>query len=257
MNREVSLPIQPLTALAAPLAAVLAAASVSAAAAPEAPPAPERVIAAVVEAYGGDALAVCDGFRTRGRVLSLVDGSSGKLREAVSLDGSFRAEIRYPGREEIRVLAGRLAWNGGRRRQVLSGTEMADSMRLQFHRLAAPFELASMDPAELESLAPSEEGWHRVQRHWNDRTRTIYEVDPESGRIRRIRGEVGQGDDVLEFVSETNDFREIDGVLFPFRVTTVVAGEPAAETILDRVLLESDFGAEEFRPDGSGTGGDI
>ncbi|NNE43610.1 MAG: hypothetical protein HKN12_05340 [Gemmatimonadetes bacterium] len=229
-------------------------------------PAVAEILEKVVAAHGGDAVRECPGYRARGRVLSLVDGRSGRLRLSVALDGSFRSEIRYPGREEIRILAGRLAWNGGSRRQTLAGAEMSDSMHLQFHRMAAPFELAREDAAALTLLPESEEGWIRLERVWNSRTRTVYEIDPESGRIRRIRGEVTQAGDAadsahgkdgaLEFVSEANDFREVDGILFPFRITSIVAGDAAAEIILDRVQIEPDFDADEFRPAGSG-GGDI
>ena len=132
---------------------------------------------------------------------------------------------------------------------------MNASMHLQYHRLAAPFELAAADPADLVLLEPSAEGLLRLRREWTSLSRTLYEIDPDTYRIRRIRGEVGGGEDVLRFETESHDFREIDGVLFPFRMTTTIGGRTAAEIILDRVEREDDFDPQRFLP--SGGAGDM
>ena len=174
----------------------------------------------------------CEETLERGSVLSVTRGVTGRLQLAVATDGSMRAEIRYPGRTEVRVLAGGLAWNGGARVQELSDETMADSTRLQFHRLTAPFELVSTPPESLEALGESEEGWVRVRRRWGERLRTVYEIEGETGRIRRVRGEMSSGESRIEFVSEDHDFRRVSGVLFPFRTTTVISGRVEAETVL-------------------------
>ncbi|MGQ0723377.1 MAG: hypothetical protein ACT4PE_17655 [Candidatus Eiseniibacteriota bacterium] len=231
--------------------AAVASAGLSPAPAGGEPADPTEVVARVIEAHGGEALDGVTGFRARGSVLSAADGLSGKVRIAVRLDGALRVEIRWPQREEVRILAGRLAWHGGSARQRPADREMADSMRLQLHRLAAPFELAGLPADSLEALEPSPEGWSRIARRWDARTRTVYEVD-DTGRIRRILGELlTGGDDTMDFLTESSDFREVEGVLFPFRTTTVIQGEAATETILERVTLEENFAADEFSPAGA------
>jgi hypothetical protein len=215
------------------------------------PEGPADVVARVVEAHGGEALDGVTGFRARGSILSASDGLSGRVRLSVRLDGALRVEIHWPQREEVRILAGRLAWHGGTARQRAADREMTDSMRLQLHRLAAPFELAGIPADSLEALEPSPEGWSRIARRWDARTRTVYEVD-DAGRIRRVTGELGtEGDDTMDFVTESTAFREVEGILFPFRTTTVIQGEAATETILERVTLEDDFAADEFSPAGA------
>lgn len=214
------------------------------------------LIARVQEAYGGqEALDAFEGFRARGKVLSLADGVNGRLRLELSLAGDLRTEIVYPQRTEVRILAGPLGWNGGRRHQRVSAPKMAASMRLQYHRLAAPFELVRESIGKLAREDDSPEGWIRIRRDWNSNERTIYEIDPETGRILRITGEVGSGDDTLLFETSSHDFREINGVLFPFRMTTIVGGQVAAETILDRLVPEGDFPPTTFLP--AGAAGDM
>ena len=124
-------------------------------------------------------------------------------------------------------------------------------MHLQLHRLLAPYELTSAPREELELLERSEEDWVRVARRWSDRTRTVYEIDEESGRIRRIVGEIEGEDGDLLFISESHDLRTVDGILFPFRTTTMISGRIAAETVLERLTLEERFEPEEFQPVGA------
>ena len=49
----------------------------------------------------------------------------------------------------------------------------------------------------------------------------------------------------------SNYFRDVDGIPFPFRITTLVSGQVAAETILDRVVPETDFEPGAFLPVGT------
>ncbi len=210
----------------------------------------------VGEAYGGpEVLAECPGFRARGKILSLVDGMNGAVAISLSLEGAMRVEVRYPNRAETRILSGKLAWDGGRRRQTPSEHSMGSSIRLQFHRLAAPFELVGADPKLFQVDGVSEEGWIRLRRDWPGDLYTIYEIEAETGRIRRTRGVIVSEDGDLEFVSESYDFREVDGLQFPFRTTTWVGEHVAAETILDRITIGGDFAPTTFVP--SNTGGDI
>ena len=206
----------------------------------------------VAEGHGGrQSLADVSGFHARGKILSVADGMNGRVDWEVSRQGDLRSVIEYPHRAEVRILAGRLAWNGGRRGQRPSTPDMTASMHLQYHRLVAPFELVEADPEELELTGESDEGWLRVLRAWSDDLRTTYEVDPDTGLIRRVVGEMGQGDATLTFVAESHDFRDVDGIRFPFRVTTRVSGSVAAETILDRLELRDGFEPGTFLPEGA------
>jgi len=212
----------------------------------------ERVIAA----YGGrEALAAVAGFQAEGKVLSLSDGLTGRLQLELSLNGDLRSVIRYPHRTETRILAGTMAWSGGEHEQRPAERDMNISMRLQYHRLVAPFELAVAEAGDLVREDASDEGYIRLRRDWGSASRTIYEIDPDSWYVMRTRGEIGEGEATLLFETESNDFREVDGVLFPFRMTTTVAGHTAAEVILDRVTTGGDYDPRRFLP--SGGAGDM
>lgn len=231
--------------------AVIAVALASfAAAASAAGPDTAAILDRVADAYGGrEALTAVEGFTAHGKVLSLADGLTGKLQLELSLNGDLRSEIRYPHRTETRILAGTMAWSGGEHAQRPAERDMNISMRLQYHRLVAPFELAATDAGDLVREDPSPEGYVRLRRDWGASSRTIYEIDPETWRVVRTRGEIGEGDGVLLFETESNDFREVDGIWFPFRMTTTVSGHTAAETILDR-LTTGGYDPRRFLPSG-------
>jgi hypothetical protein len=233
----------------APAVAAGSLATSAAAAAPDVP----SLLRKVGEAYGGSAaLAECRAFRARGKIVSFTDDLNGTITISVSLEGAMRVEIRYPSRTETRILSGKLAWDGGEHRQRPSDRRMAASIRLQYHRLVAPFELAAADAAALEPDGRSDEGWIRLRRRWTEGFSTTYEIDPDSGRIPRTRSVLATEDGDLEFVSESYDFREVDGLRFPFRTTTWIGGRVAAETIFDRVTIEDEFPPTTFVPENSG-----
>ncbi len=209
---------------------------------------------AVFRAYGGrERLLAFPGFHARGKVLSLKEGIGGTCRISVSLGEGMREEIRDPRRTEIRILAGQLAWTGGGRRQRPAPPGAADAIRLRYHELAAPFELLSVPLDSLRATGVSGEGWYRIERNWDERLTTTYEVDLETGHVVRVRGTAGSGDEAQEHIVELTDFRRVDGVLIPFRSTAFEDGEAVAEIVLERVREESEFPPEEFVPAG-GTG---
>jgi hypothetical protein len=236
----------------APAAAAACLASSAAADAPDV----ASLLRKVGEAYGGPAaLAECRAFRARGKIVSFTEDLNGTITISVSLEGAMRVEVRYPSRTETRILSGKLAWDGGDRRQRPSDRSMASSIRLQYHRLVAPFELAAADAAALEPDGSSDEGWIRLRRRWDEGLSTTYEIDPQTGRIPRTRSVLATKDGELEFVSESYDFREVDGLRFPFRTTTWIGGRVAAETIFDRITIEEEFPPATFVPES--TGGDM
>jgi hypothetical protein len=247
-----------------PFAAIVVAAAVSAAiqdstgasieSAPSAQPSP--AVELVVKAYGGrEALGAFPGFLARGKILSIVDGLGGTWETKVLLDGSLRSEIHYPQRAEVRILSGALAWNGGRRVQSASSRAMKDAILLQYHRLTAPFEIATASAAELTEDGRSKEGWIRLRREWGSSLSMTYDVDPDTGYVRRTSGRAGLGEKTIELVTEMDDFRKIESpsgaVMFPFRAVTIIGGEVVSEMRLERMEERDDFSAQTFLPEGA------
>jgi len=217
---------------------------------------PSPAIELVVKAYGGrEALSAFPGFHARGKILSIVDGLGGTWETKLLLDGSLRSEIQYPQRREVRILSGSLAWNGGRRVQSVSSRSMKDAILLQYHRLAAPFEIAAASGDELTEDGRSKEGWIRLRRQWGPSLSMVYDVDPDTGFVRRTEGRAGQGEGTVELVTEMDHFRKIESqsgaVMFPFRTITIIGGEVVSEMTLERMEERGDFSPQTFLPEGA------
>jgi hypothetical protein len=212
--------------------------------------------ALVAEAYGGtEALSAFPGFHAQGKVLSLTDGIGAAIEISLLLDGSMRTEVRYPSRKEVRILSGSLAWNGGGRVQSPSTRALKDATLLQYHRLAAPFEISILPPAELRPLGTSPEGWMRLRREWPSGLSMTYDIEHKTGFIRRTTARMGKGEDAGEFVTELDDFRKVSGnagaVMFPFRAVTRVGQEAVSEVIFERLEERSKFSEVTFLPAGA------
>jgi hypothetical protein len=220
---------------------------------------PSPSIELVVAAYGGrEALAAFPGFSARGKILSMADGLGGTVETKLLLDGSMRAEIVYAPRAEVRILSGVLAWNGGRRRQSASSRSMKEATQLQYHRLAAPFEIASSSPGEFIEEGTTKEGWIRLRREWKATLWMTYDVDPKTGFVRRTTGRSGEGSAAVELVTEMDDFRKVDSehgaVMFPFRSMTIIDGEVVSKITFDRIEERADFSPQTFLPAGDSSG---
>jgi hypothetical protein len=225
-------------------------------------PSPAKIspaIEMVANAYGGrEALAAFPGFSARGKILSMSDGLGGTVEMKLLLDGSLRAEIQYPSRAEVRILSGALAWNGGRRKQSVSTHAMKDAILLQYHRLAAPFEIAASGPGDFIEEERTKEGWIRLRREWKPGLAMIYDIDPKTGFVRRTTGQSGEGSTGIELVTEMEDFRKVEAehgaVLFPFRTLTLIGGEVVSKVTFDRIEQQSEFSPPTFLPEGSAAG---
>jgi hypothetical protein len=106
----------------------------------------------------------------------------------------------------------------------------------------------------MESAGASPEGWVRIILRTEGR-RLRYDVDPQSGHVRRFAQEPTPGPDPAPLVEiELDDFRTVDGLAWPFRATTLVEGRPGRETIWERFQRADDLVAQEFLPRASQSG---
>jgi len=226
------------------LAAVLAASP-----APSRSPEVHALVARCVAAHGGRA-AVARAARSEqvGTVTSLVlhPGAAGRMGRAYERSGRLRVEIRYPGEEgEIRVLDGGKGWRQGKE---VGGPFLA-SMMLQAARLDLPALLESWE-ARLEDRGTLELGGRtlRVLALSIAPTLTVEAaIDPATGRILRSRG-LATGSTPVEFVTNYEDYRTVDGVLVAFKEINWANGKNTGETVLERASFPASHPDSMFRP---------
>lgn len=212
----------------------------------------ETLIGKTVTAYGGErALSRVATVREIGRVGSRMRGVEGEILRVYRYPRDLRVEIAYPGVEsEIRILHGEKGWRQG---HSVSGPPF-EAMVLQAERLALPRNLLAA-AGRIEDLGTVEREGKTLRALsfllGNGMSMRV-EIDPATGRILRSvgRSESGMGSmpGGIEFVTEYGDFREIDGVLFPFREKNFAMGHHTGDTVLRRIEILPEAPQDSFRP---------
>lgn len=183
----------------------------------------------------------------RGRTVSFSRGEGALLRAYRGAE-RFRIEIHYRTGVETRVIDGPAAWHGGR--------PMSEAFRgallLQAARVALPWNLF----AAREQLRDGGEHrigdtrLHFVEMPLGDNLRVVAEVEPESGRILRSRGILthpGGGEMVFGTVYE--DFRTVDGRLYPAIEHHYAMGRYIGRSEIETVEFDTPLADSLFRPD--------
>ena len=211
----------------------------------------ESLVVLSIDAYGGEvALAGASRMIQTGIVTSTMrSGASGRIVRLYERPVRLRVGIEYPqGESETRILDGGRGWrNGG----VASGP-MYQAMLLQAARLGLPAILLEFQ-ASLQDLGEIERAGVRLRAvglEFHQGLTVTAEIEPETGRILRSAGTISGADGrpALSFATEYSDFREIDGVLVPFREVNYAQGRRTGETQLDSVEFLQEIPAGSFRP---------
>lgn len=209
----------------------------------------DTLVDQVLKAYGGkEALARVNAYRMEGSVTSVMRGS-GALVRTFSRPDRLRIALDYPGHPELRILDGRRGW----RSDGKGGTPAAEgflltSMALQAARANLPW-LLDERRATLKLLAPMDGGkLQGVEIGIGEGlTLTVY-VETATGRIVRTSGVLATAAMKTNFATTYSDFREVDGVLFPFREGNSASNQSTGDTVITGVVVNPPLKESDFRP---------
>jgi hypothetical protein len=235
-----------------PLAHLLAAMLASQAAPPEylLVPGLGRLVARVVDAYGGDEVVRRHvAMVQEGEVTSVLNQDGpGHLTRIFQRPGRLRVTITYPGSDgqEQRVLDGRRAWRDG---NDVSGTPSHRAMELQAARLDLPYLMLQARDQLVDGGEVVRDG-RRLQIvtiPLSAASSVTAEIDLETALVVRSTTRMQLPQAGLEFVTEYSDHRKVDGTLVPFREVNHAQGRRTGTTVLQRTefLREAPTGAFE------------
>lgn len=183
----------------------------------------------------------------RGRTISFSRGEGSLLRAYRGAE-RFRIEIRYATGVETRIVDGPVAWQ----RSKPMGEAFRGALILQAARIALPWNLF----AARDRLRDGGEHLigdmrlHFIEMPLGDTLRVVAEVEPESGRILRSRGILthpGGGEMVFGTVYE--DFRSVDGRLYPAVEHHYAMGRYIGRSEIETVEFDTPLADSLFRPD--------
>lgn len=211
-----------------------------------------NTIDAVLSAYGGWArLSTITGYRAQGTILTGHQESQKPTHRLFVRPSRLKVVIEHPGRTEVRLLDGAKGWRSGPGPTLVEADGvMLDSMVLQAARANLPWILAERravvklgDPfvvmgRSLASLVvPLGEGL----------TLTAF-VDPATHLIDRVLTQLERPAMTTGFEARFSDFRQVEGVRFPFREENFASGAHAASTQILTLTLNPQLTETDFRP---------
>jgi hypothetical protein len=220
-----------------PTSALLAAATLVAAPACAQTPDPGAVVDAVLEAYGGSpALQDVEAVRLEGTIVTATQGEHGSFVRIVEGQDRLKVLLHYPGRVEIRVVDGADGWNGPSPESLVAaeGPALA-AMRLQASRSWIPWILDDMR----DSLAVERADADVVVMSGRlaPGLALRFFVDARTHRVLRSESDMDAGGMQMKFATDYGDFRQVSGVLFPFREESFAADTHTASLSVERVVL--------------------
>jgi hypothetical protein len=208
----------------------------------------DALVDQVLERYGGRAaLEKASARLDEGTTSSsLHPGQVGRIRRVLDRRGSLRVEVRFPdGEGEVRILhRGRGTRNGA----DVTGTAPHLAMVLQAARLRLPLLLHEGRSRLVDLGLLEREGkvLRVVELPIGDGMLIQCGIDPVSLRIVRTAGQVPGPGPGLQFATEYDDFRRVNGVLVPFLEANFAPGGRSGDSKLEKVELSREPPAGSF-----------
>jgi hypothetical protein len=236
------------------LVAVFMAATAALAAGQEKQPAtPERLIVdEVLKAYGGEqALGRIKTVFAKGAVKAFMLGDEGMSTRYFQRPRKLRAELAYKNSAETRILNGSRGWrssNGKPLAEVIGPPFLG--MVYQYKYLDLPF--GFLDNGFTISLLPREK-LHDMDvdvlllADAEGPPMRVY-LDVKTRLIARVAGVFSFGSVGTELIADFSDYRVVEGVRFPFRITNYSGENKIAETVVNELRLNQEMRDTLFQP---------
>ncbi len=210
------------------------------------------LIDSVLKAYGGKKkLAEIAGYRVKGKVYALLSNKKASTTRTFSRPDRLRVVINYPGTSEIRILDGEKGWRSDKHENLYSVKDFQlGSMVLQASRANIPWILEEMqDQAKL--IAPAKQGEKELTglefTIGNGMSLRIY-IDPETSLVAQSRSFLNTTKMKTYFKTVYSDYREVDGIPFPFKEENFASGFRTGITLIKEVIFNPELDDNEFRP---------
>ncbi|MBI5657161.1 MAG: hypothetical protein HZC44_10280 [Geobacter sp.] len=189
--------------------------------------------------------------KATGHIVEFMTGNGGAYARYLERPGKLRIEI-MPGQEgEVRILDGGHGWQLGRSGFEASNPVMVQSMVYQYCYLDLPMGFA--DRSYPVSFGGLHKLGNRETYQLNLRLKNAPElhvfVDTKSRLIVRVSSSFAMGGmGVGELSTEYGDFRAVDGVLFPHRLTNYAGDVKLSEIDLSEISVNGKIPASLFAP---------
>lgn len=212
----------------------------------------EKVISEVIKAYGGEkAIKNINTIYAKGKIKALLRGLEGKYIRYFKRQRKLRVETLYSLTSEVRILNGSIGWRGntGEPPPRVTGVRYL-AMAYQYKQLDLPYGLLK--------------GNYRVVRAGrgilNDKSSHVLDllddegpmlrvyIDPDTYYIVKVIAALKKGKSTAPLSAEFSDFRIVDGVPLPHKISNYAVGHKVGETVIEEYSINAPMDDRLFRP---------
>lgn len=206
----------------------------------------QEVLEQMVEAYGGEEnVRKLDSMVQEWDFVALMGNRHGSDVRAVAMPNRLRVELTYPEKKETRVLNGETGFViYDERPSSTAQGHQTDAMRLQLMRLYSP--LALLD--RMDSIHLTDKGDFIILTLQEHGLQADYLVNKEDWYIEKVLGTLHINGMKMNFLTEYDDFREVDGVILHHKENKFAGSVNTARLELRSVTLNANIADVEFSP---------
>ncbi len=213
----------------------------------------KELIPKIISAYGGeDAVRRAKRAYATGDIAAFMRNDKGTYTRYFERGRKLRVETTYvSGSSELRILNGKVGWRRMDRTPLMEVKEyLLLSMVYQYKQLDMPYGLLTGQYNISEDGNSTINGADVVVLDVEDGEgppMKIY-VDTKSFRIVRTEGYFFVKGNLTSLGADFGDFRKVEGLLLPFKVTNSANGQPISETIIKRYKINPAMEGSLFKP---------
>ncbi len=210
------------------------------------------IINKVIEAYGGkEVIEGIHAVHAKGKIEAFMLHDQGTYEFYFSRGGKLRVETKYEHSSEVRILNGE---KGYRSSDTLPFEEVYGprflSMVYQYKHLNILHDLVN-GAYRIRSAGLSSENGDNIETfRLKDKEGTVMDisVDKQTFLIVRVTAYFSENNKQIALSAEFSDFRKVEGVVFPFKITNYAGGLKIAQTVIDKYSLNPSIPDSFFVP---------
>jgi hypothetical protein len=212
----------------------------------------KNLISKVIEAYGGkETIGSLKSVYAKGKIHAFMRGGKGTYVRYFKRGRKLRVETLFSNLSEVRVLNGSRGWRGSDKGPLPEADgHRYLAMVFQYKRLDLPYGLMT-GAYEIKSTGSDLLRGKQVKvLELTDSEGPPLKIfiDPGSFYIIKAGGYFKIADSIVELSAEFSDFRIINGMPFPFKISNYAGGHKVGETVIEEYSVNSVMDDSLFKP---------
>jgi hypothetical protein len=200
----------------------------------------KTLVSSIINAYGGkEQLSNVVSILAEGHIKNFFDKDEGTYFRYMKRERKLFVDIKYSRLEEKRILIGNKGYRGtGRKVSEVKGAPY-DAMVYQYNQLDLPYGLIdntfkvtylrkdSFGSVDADVLKLLDKAGHNID---------VY-VGAKDFLILKVVGTFGSGDSTTSLAAEFSDYKKLDGILLPFKITNYADTAKISETEITKYSI--------------------